>query len=154
MAIAGDMPPRYGNIETRCLSYREESRPGGLSYRNALRPGPPTDTSLFLPYRGGCHRDVGRLRMQTCNNHYYYSFLSASIGGSDAAFKAGYNPQRIPIAEENATEISSHCACLLASVFCHGRGMWAGNLPGSVITITSPPASFRNCLSLLTPASF
>ena len=33
MEIAGDRPPRYGNIETRGLSYRKKSRPGGLSYR-------------------------------------------------------------------------------------------------------------------------
>ena len=35
--IAGDRPPRYGDVETRRSLLPEESRPGGLSYRNALK---------------------------------------------------------------------------------------------------------------------
>ena len=39
---AGDRPPRYGNIETRGLSYR-----GAIETRRAYRHFP------FFPYRGG-----------------------------------------------------------------------------------------------------
>ena len=43
MAIAGDRPPRYGNIETwmahqqeKIETGRQKLRPGGLSYKEAI----------------------------------------------------------------------------------------------------------------------
>ena len=55
-----------------------------------------------------------------------YSVRSASIGESDDALIAGYNPNKIPITAENDTEIMTHCVEITAGHSGHNFGDFDG----------------------------
>ena len=95
--------------------------------------------------------------MFPCRAGMCYSVRSASIGESDDAFTAGYNPNKIPIIAENDTEIKTHCVeitaghsgTILAILTARTAIPSPANIPNP-IPIAPPTlhiimASIRNC---------